>query len=693
MFKFGRILSHTLPAIAIAVIVQKCALGPSESTSVAVRVTGKNLRIDFDRNLHSQVIALIDGKIQPAGPLAPSDYLLVGKVQLADFHYASDSSYTVNDEFGAGTRTDIRGYSGQLVKTVSITAYDDFPGVLLVENTYGNTGEEPFAIEGWVNSGYRLSAGEQREGVSFWSFQSGSYEDRHDWVLPLNKGFSQKNYLGMNATDYGGGIPVVDIWRPDFGLAVGHLEMTPKLVSLPVEMSTAHEAGLAVHYEKKAAIEPREVYTTYKTFVMVHQGDHFNALSTYRNLMARRGIVFDDPPETVFEPIWCAWGYERNFTMEQIYGTYPMVKDLGYEWVVLDDGWQTAEGDWYLEPNRFPGGDKDMTAFVDDIHNEGLKAKLWWAPLAVDPGTDLIKEHPDYLLLNENGSKRDISWWDAYYLCPASSEVLAYTRELVTKMIKTWGYDGFKMDGQHMNGVPPCYNPAHNHAYPEESIEGLPLYFKLIYDTVLELKPDAVVEFCPCGTAFNFHTLPYINQSVSSDPLSSWQIRLKGKTLKALTGNQVAYYGDHVELSDGGTDFATTVGIGGVIGTKFTWPMGVYVSEENGDISLTPERETEWRRWIKIYSDKMLPLGAYGGELYDIGFDKPETHVVSKDNRMYYAFYADSFDGEVQLRGLGNQTYRVYDYVNGQELGQITGPLGLLDVSFNDYLLVKVIPE
>ena len=49
-------------------------------------------------------------------------------------------------------------------------------------------------------------------------------------------------------------------------------------------------------------------------------------------------------------------------------------------------------------------------------------------------------------------------------------------------------------------------------------------------------------------------------------------MRLKGKTLKALVGDRLAYFGDHVEMSEGGTDFASTFGIGGVIGTNFAWP-------------------------------------------------------------------------------------------------------------------------
>jgi alpha-galactosidase len=32
----------------------------------------------------------------------------------------------------------------------------------------------------------------------------------------------------------------------------------------------------------------------------------------------------------------------------------PIVKKLGFRWVILDDGWQTAEGDWFLNPENFP---------------------------------------------------------------------------------------------------------------------------------------------------------------------------------------------------------------------------------------------------------------------------------------------------------------------------------------------------
>lgn len=82
-----------------------------------------------------------------------------------------------------------------------------------------------------------------------------------------------------------------------------------------------------------------------------------------------------------------------------------------------------------------------------------------------------------------------------------------------------------------------------------------------------------------------------MNQSVVSDPSHFWQIRQKGKILKALSSSKVALYGDHVELSDEGRDLTSTVGFGGVIGTIFVLRVDVHINMENVDESLIPDRE------------------------------------------------------------------------------------------------------
>jgi alpha-galactosidase len=222
-------------------------------------------------------------------------------------------------------------------------------------------------------------------------------------------------------------------------------------------------------------------------------------------------------------------------------------------------------------------------------------------------------------------------------------------------------------------------------------VEKLQDFFQAVYRTALQLNPEAVIELCPCGTSYSFFNMRSFNQAPASDPESSWQVRLKGKTLKALMGPSAAFAGDHVELSDGGDDFASTVGIGGIVSTKFTWPRD---PKPKDSFLLTPEREALWRHWIALYNERLLPRGIYRGSLYDIGFDKPETHVVEKDGRFYYAFYAREFDGSVPLRGLTAARYRVRDYFNDRELGEVAGGgrEPRLPVAFRGSLLVEAIP-
>jgi len=675
--------------LLIVVLAGLLYSGCSARQEYVARIDGKAIRLEFNSQLHSRVVANFDGKEIPIGDFSPSETVVVDGATVSDFQYVKETSEAAGDSGGKDKSFTLTGRNGPMRKEVEVTLFGDFPAMAFYLVRYTNEGSSDLTVTQWTSNRYHLRA-DSASTPPFWSYQSGSYENRPDWVLPLKTGFSQNNYMGMNASDYGGGTPVADVWRRDIGLGVGSVETVPRLLSLPVSMPGPDRAEVGIQCSIRRTLKPGDTLSTYRTFVAAHQRDYFQTLSEYRRFMVRQGIQFQPPAETPYEPIWCAWGFERNFTPGQIIGALPKVRELGYKWAVLDDGWQTAEGDWYLFKGKFPNGDRDMIRMVDAIHAQNLKAGLWWAPLAADPGTDLIKQHPDYLLLNQDGSTQKISWWDSYYLCPAYPPVQQYSRGLVEKFMKAWGYDGLKIDGQHLNAAPPCYNPAHNHATPEESFEKVPEFFKVIYETAMSINPKAVIEICPCGTAYSFLTMPYMNQPVASDPESSWQVRLKGKTLKALMGPSVAYFGDHVELSDGGDDFASTVGVGGVIGTKFTWPQGVM---KDSKIDLTPEREKTWKGWLDIYAGKMLSRGAYRGDLYDIGFDRPEAHAIQKDGKMYYAFYADAYQGNVQLRGLQDRAYRVSDYEHGKDLGPVRGPVASLPVQFMKHLLLEAVPE
>ena len=252
----------------------------------------------------------------------------------------------MNDKIGSGKRTVITGKGTALTKKVIVDVYDDFPSSAFMQVEYINNGTEDFDVTGWVNNNYRVLTGNTAaDEPPFWSYQSASHEDRRDWILPLQTGYKEENYLGMNDTDYGGGTPVIDIWRKDAGISIGHVEMDPKLNSLLVTMPDSSHSEIAVTFNCEKILKPGDSFSTFRTFVTVHKGDYFAALVEYRRFMMKQGVTFDEYPASSYEPIWCAWGYGRNFTMEQVYNTLPKAKELGFQWAVLDDGWQTAEGD------------------------------------------------------------------------------------------------------------------------------------------------------------------------------------------------------------------------------------------------------------------------------------------------------------------------------------------------------------
>ena len=499
------------------------------------------------------------------------------------------------------------------------------------------------------------------EGTEVWSFQPSSSDERKDWVLQVEDGFYQRNYLGMNAPDYGGGIPMVSIWNKDACVSVGLAEPVLKLVSMPVtRKGNVTRASIRQEFNEPVRLAPGDTLYALKQFVIESQGDFFQPLRKFAGYMHDTyGWEAPVSPEDAYEPVWCAWGYERTFTVDEVIGTLPKVVELGFKWVDIDDGYQICEGDWTANDRI---GAEGMRRMTDAVHAAGLKAKIWWAPMCADPESSVAKEHPEMLLVQQDGTHEDISWWDSWYLSPVNKYTWKYTEDLVDMFLVDWGFDGFKLDGHYLNLSAPDYNPASGLSYPEEACERLPEFFSHLYRQAQADKPGCVVLICPCGDAVNFFNLPYMNQAVASDPTSSAQIRMKRMVYAAMCPD-LAYYADHVELSDGGLDFASQVGVGGVIGTKFTWPRVNPDAKESGGSLLTPEKQDLLRKWIPIYSEKMISKGTYL-DLYTYGIDKPEAHVIEKDDALYYAFYAPEWNGEpITLRGLdASRTYHVTEY-------------------------------
>ena len=663
-----------------------------------------------------QKLSLDDPK---AGAPADSDFLQVaGK----DVHFILDfGSARVLEavgKMGVGKRIEIParplGPSGLAMEPVlAVEVYDKFPNILLSTVEYKNTGASDVKIDSSVNQRRRLNAhlGEVKEPAwDMWSFHGSSYDWGKDDVVKLKPGFSQPNVFGeMVKGGYGGGIPVVAFWNRQVGEAIGHVETIPLPASIPAKVGADGRVMAEVDYPANVTLKPGEVYSTPRTFLSVYQGDFYEPLRTWSSVLQKEGWQLPKPSSEAYNVSWCGWGYEFNVTPAQMVGTIPKLKEMGIKWATLDDRWFDTYGDWNPRKETFP--DDSIKKMTDDFHKEGMFVQLWWLPLTAEDGegkweshkyivSKVVKEHPDWLILDKNGKHVHITRGLAA-MCPAVPEVRAYHKQLTEKFIRDWGFDGSKLDN--IYSVPQCFNPAHHHKSPQDSVNAMADVYKEIYETTRALKPQSVTQSCPCGTPPSLAWLPFMDQAVTADPVGAVQVRRRIKMYKALLGPESAVYGDHVELSamtrvgndwkEHGDDFASTIGTGGVVGTKFVWPDP---GPKFKDVNLTAQKEELWKKWIGLYNDKMLSKGEFR-DLYVTGYDTPEGYAIAKDNKMYYAFFAPAaatdWKGDIELRGLQPGKYHVTDYTDGKDFGSVeAGANGVakLATDFKDHLLLEV---
>ncbi len=607
--------------------------------------------------------------------------------------------------WGTGQRLRVSGtvtgpLGAEIIKTIYIDLYDAFPGMALIKVIYKNKHHTPgLRIDKEINGRFTLDARLEdtaRKSYDFWILQGGSYKTRPDWILPVTADFDHLNYQGPDYenNEAGGGLPVLDVWSRDMGLMIGSIEPRPTLIALPARVAEDSLLHISMEYARDS-LPFNDEYRSISTVIGVHRGDFYNGLRSYAGIMAARGLKMITPSENdpAYDAIWCGWGFGPDFTPAQMIEMIPRLKEWGIKVVTVDFGWFTANGDFdSLRQDIFPRGREDIRAFVKTFHDAGFKIKLWITPAIAGPG--LMAEHPEWLMEKRDGRPYKMVKFDKpfAFLCPAVDDVRDYYRKLTRKIIGDWGFDGFKADQEIINSIGNCYNPRHNHPAPQASFEELPALYKVMAVESFKIKPDAILEVCPCGMFPSFYKMPYYNQPLSSDFNSQWQIRHRGKVIKALMGPRAAYYGDHVERHYTPDYFASVLGVGGIPGT-----MAVNRAEDNYAVLrakypgyVSPERDTLFKRWFALYNKTYLSKGRYLN-LYDLGWDKPEAHAIEKEGSIYYAFYADDWSGEVELRGLADQEYRVYDYVNDRLIATVRGP-SRIKVDFASYLLLRATP-
>ncbi|MBR7104738.1 MAG: alpha-galactosidase, partial [Lentisphaeria bacterium] len=147
-------------------------------------------------------------------------------------------------------------------------------------------------------------------------------------------------------------------------------------------------------------------------------------------------------------PMLCnTWGsLETNVNEENVLATARVAARAGCELFVIDDGWQTALGDWYPDKEKFPRGLKPV---IDGVAELGMQFGLWIEPESFEIKSALYREHPEWAMTWEGvepGVRRHGPARTNILLDLARKDVAEYIYNAIRELVRSTGISYLKLD-------------------------------------------------------------------------------------------------------------------------------------------------------------------------------------------------------------------------------------------------------
>lgn len=208
-----------------------------------------------------------------------------------------------------------------------------------------------------------------------------------------------------------------------------------------------------------------------------------------------------------------------NFDAQKLKDIIDVAKDVGIDTFVLDDGWFTNRhddtdglGDWQIDFDKLDGG---ISAISDYCHQRGLKFGLWFEPEMVSVGTQLFRQHPEWVLHNPTRRGR-VFGRNQLVLDFANPAVVEHVYTKMRDIIAQNGVDYVKWD---MNRyLADLYSSA---LAPDRQVELTHRYVLGVYSLAHKLTkqfPNLFMEGCSGGGGrFDAGMLYYFPQIWTSD--------------------------------------------------------------------------------------------------------------------------------------------------------------------------------
>ncbi|MBI5034650.1 MAG: alpha-galactosidase [Chloroflexi bacterium] len=230
------------------------------------------------------------------------------------------------------------------------------------------------------------------------------------------------------------------------GLLLGFVSAANQLGEIRLQLDNGAFVRLdALNYADGVRVDPGEKFSSEK--LLVAFGEPLTLLDKYAMCL---GTTMHARIPTTPLTGWCTWYYffGQNTASDVIANVERIrAERLPLDTIVIDDGYQTSDGDWTsIDAEKFPNG---MKSLADEIRRAGLVPGIWLAPFAANENSQLARNHPEFLLRDEKGEPV-FSWrhWGAkcFSLDLSRADVQDWLRNLFRTLSDDWGYDFFKLD-------------------------------------------------------------------------------------------------------------------------------------------------------------------------------------------------------------------------------------------------------
>ena len=187
---------------------------------------------------------------------------------------------------------------------------------------------------------------------------------------------------------------------------------------------------------------------------------------------------------------WWSWiGYEGGITsgvaLTNAQWLAEHVKKFGYNYVLIDEGYQFARGEYATtNATQFPEG---MRAFASKICNLGLKLGVWTAPFEVSERAWVYQQHKEWLVHNAVGKpiRIDQPGIEPLYVLDATHPgAQEYLRQTYRTLARDWDVKYIKLDFMDDTAIEGYYSQPNTSALQAQRI-GLETIRNAVGDSVL----------------------------------------------------------------------------------------------------------------------------------------------------------------------------------------------------------------